>query len=224
MIASGIWIALEGGEGTGKTTQTALLAERLRSTGKTVWTSRMPGGTAIGRELREVLVRHAGSMDDFAEELVHAADQAVLYAELMERLARGEWVVTDRSQITSFIYSTIGKGNPKQWEWLFQESMRNRLPDLAIILNLDVREGRKRAAASRAKDTIAAYDDADLEFYTKIRDGFIDYAAVHPHSTQVLTFSAGAPVDIVADGIWEIVRRRLDMCPILEYKDSTTST
>lgn len=108
--ARGRFVALEGGDGAGKSTQLALLATWLREAGLSVVTTREPGGTSLGVSLREVLLHPGEAVSPRAEALLFAADRAQHVAHLLEpSLAAGEWVVTDRYSDSSIAY----QGGPR---------------------------------------------------------------------------------------------------------------
>jgi dTMP kinase len=174
----GKWIGLEAGEGSGKTTQTPLLVERLGAAGLDVYQTKAPGGTPIGVRLRQLLVDGAAGVGGFGsqaallEEAIHVADLVLFRQAIEENLAAGRWVVSDRSHYSSYAYSSWGKENPKDWEALFAAAMAGLEPDLVLWLDIDLMEGRRRANVARGRDAISAYDNADMAFYTRIRNAY----------------------------------------------------
>lgn len=171
------WIAIEGGEGVGKTTQVARVTEALNRQNLPAISIRTPGGTPAGARIRSMLVdaNRADSdlsLEDVTEELLHAADLAEMAAAIRSALSRGFWVVSDRSHYSSFAYSTHGKQNPAEWESLFRLAVAGLEPDLVVWIDVDPNEGRRRALDHRgaSTDTIDAYDTASEAFYQRIYD------------------------------------------------------
>lgn len=167
-----VWIAFEGGDGSGKTTIVNRVVDRLREAGVNVHQSRAPGGTFLGHQLRQMLVDHQPEMGALTEELIHAADMAQLCYELSDLPESVQVIVTDRSVLSSYVYSTYGKQNPRDWENMFYLTERLRTPDAVILLDVDPVVGKRRSSAARGKDVIAAYDNESLEFYNRIQQGF----------------------------------------------------
>lgn len=167
-----VWIAFEGGDGSGKTTIVNRVAQRLREVGLPVHQSRAPGGTYLGQQLRQLLVDHQPEMGALTEELIHAADMAQLCHELSE-LPDETIIVTDRSVYSSYAYSTSGKQNPTHWDEMFRLTEEVKTPDAIIFLDVDPVLGKQRSSAARGQDVIAAYDNASLEFFRRIRTAFL---------------------------------------------------
>ena len=106
----GLFITLEGGDGSGKSTQAELLASWLRERGRTVVRTREPGGTEVGVEIREIVLHHRGDIAPRAEALLYAADRAHHIATFVRpALARGEFVIQDRYLDSSVAYQGVGR-------------------------------------------------------------------------------------------------------------------
>lgn len=172
------FIAFEGINGCGKTTLHELLAHELQKAGISVCNTREPGGTPLGQELRKLLLDWRGDKKSSrAELLLFAADRAEHVDKVIRpNLAKGSWVLTDR-----FIYSTItfqGHGRGVAREWIDQANalaIQGTLPDLVILLDLSPQEAAKRIAKrnSSARD---AFEDEEMAFHTRIREGFLECA------------------------------------------------
>jgi dTMP kinase len=172
------FIAFEGINGCGKTTLHKLLSARLAASGHTVRDTREPGGTPLGLEIRKLLLDWSGEKKSSrAELLLFAADRAEHVDKVIRpNLARGSWVLTDR-----FIYSTLtfqGHGRGIDRTLLDQANalaIQGTVPDLVILLDLPPEEAFKRIASrnSAARD---AFEDEELAFHTRIRDGFLECA------------------------------------------------
>jgi dTMP kinase len=196
---AGRFIALEGGEGSGKSTQAARLAARLGA----VLTFE-PGDTAIGRAIRSVVLDPASvEMSHRAEALLMAADRAQHVAEVVgPALAAGRDVVTDRFAGSSIAYQGYGRGLPvDEVAQLSRWAAGDVWPDLVILLDvpLEVSAGRLRRSLDRLE---AAGDD----FHRRVHEGFLAQAAADPEGWAVVD-ATGTP-DVVEAAVWDAVVRR----------------
>ncbi len=202
----GVFIAFEGGEGAGKTTQARLLAIWLRDQGYDVVTTREPGATKIGMRLRAVLLdtAHAG-LSARAETLLYAADRAEhVSSVILPALERGAVVVTDRYVDSSLAYQGAGRDQPTaEVARLNQWATGGLMPDLTVLLDMPPANGLGRRA--RSADRLEA---EPLDFHERVRRGFLDLARAEPDRYLVLDASQ-SPED-VSRVIQERVR---DMLP-----------
>ena len=186
----GLFIAVEGGDGAGKSTQSARLGEWLQGQGYAVRHTREPGGTALGRTLRE-LVLHGedGSVSPRAEALIFAADRAHHVATVVRpALERGEVVITDRYLDSSVAYQGAARalGHDEVRE-LSLWATGGLLPDLTVLLDVSAEQGRARRG--RVHDRLERETD---DFHDRVRHGFLDLAARAPERYLVLDASADA--------------------------------
>jgi dTMP kinase len=181
----GWFIAIEGGDGTGKSTQVTALAEWLERRGFEVVATREPGGTELGRQLRDILLHRndLGGIGDRTEALLFAADRADHIEKVVRpALARGAIVISDRHVDSSIAYQSGGRGLPADAVIALSAFATNRVrPDLTVLLDLEPADARERAAlrAGRAggPDRLEAEPPA---FHTRVRAVFRDRAAADP--------------------------------------------
>ena len=188
----GLFITLEGGDGSGKSTQSALLTDWLVGQGQAVVISREPGGTDLGHELREIILHRRGYMAPRAEALLYAADRAHNVATLVRpAIARGEIVVQDRYLDSSVAYQGAGRVlDPVEVRDLSLWAAEGLLPDLTVLLDLDVAAGRARLDADeKVFDRLEAEQE---EFHTRVRDSYLALAAAEPHRFLVIDGSLHA--------------------------------
>ena len=203
----GLFITLEGGDGSGKSTQSRLLLEWLTGAGHTVVVSREPGGTDLGAELREIILHRRGYIAPRAEAMLYAADRAHNIAtKVRPALERGEIVVQDRYIDSSVAYQGAGRvldgaevRNVSLW------ATEGLIPDLTILLDIDVEAGRARLDESRSQ-----YDRLEAEqrdFHSRVRDSYLELAAAEPE--RFLVVDATLPIEAIATAIRERVERSL---------------
>lgn len=209
---AGVFIAFEGGDGAGKSTQAARLAEALESRGYTVLRTREPGGTPVGEKLRSLVLDHGnGEIDAHTEALIFAASRAAHATQVIRpALARGEIVLTDRYIDSSVAYQGAGRNLGQDAVRSLNEWATSGLqPHLTVLLDVDPELGRhRRTAGQAAEDRLESEAD---EFHTRIRDAFLDLAAGRPASYLVLP--ARLPVDDLAGRILARVDTLLDAVP-----------
>jgi dTMP kinase len=188
LTKSPAFIAFEGINGCGKTTLHRLVSEHLRSHGLEVTDTREPGGTALGAEIRKLLLEWRGEKKSSRSELLlFAADRAEHVDKVITpALQSGRHVLCDR-----YIYSTItfqGHGRGLDRALLNQANdlaTQGIVPDLVILLDLDPKEALKRMA-SRTGNGKDSFEDEELEFHSRIRDGFLECAEKLPVPFLVL--------------------------------------
>jgi dTMP kinase len=202
MSMPGRFIALEGGDATGKTTQVALLTDRLRAAGRDVVQTFEPGGTALGASLRTLLLDGEGTVEPEAEALLMAADRAQHVMEVVRpALAAGTWVVTDRFMPSSLAYQGVGRGLGVPAIELVNGIATGGLePDLVLVLDLPPEVATERFGAAR--DRLEEEDDA---FRLAVHEAYRDLAGTRG---WVLLDAAGPVADVEAR-IWSVVSEHL---------------
>jgi dTMP kinase len=205
-VGRGRFITLEGGEGAGKSTQTVLLAERLRAAGHTVVATREPGGSAGADILRELLLSGRHDWAPLAEVMLHFAARAEHLARVVEpALAAGKWVVCDRFSDSTMAYQGYGLGADRT-AIASLAGMMTTQPDLTLMLDVSVATTQSRLLSrGSAADR---YEILGADFFARVRQGFLAIAAAAPERCAVL--SGEGDLTDVADTIWNIVSGRLD--------------
>ena len=197
----GLFITLEGGDGSGKSTQAEVLAMWLRERGRTVMRTREPGGTEVGVEIREIVLHHRGDIAPRAEALLYAADRAHHIATVVRpALARGDVVIQDRYLDSSIAYQGVGRVlDPAEIRELSLWAAEGLLPDLTILLDLDETVARTRLDGARTR-----YDRLEAEkaeFHARVRAAYLGLAADEPE--RFLVLDASQPVDEISAAIRE---------------------
>ncbi len=193
---TGLFITFEGGDGSGKSTQSALLIQWLESSGHTVVVSREPGGTELGLELREMVLHRRGHIAPRAEALIYAADRAHNVAtKVRPALERGDIVVQDRYLDSSVAYQGAGRvlGGDEVRD-LSLWATEGLLPDLTILL--DLHEGQDRLADRTKYDRLEAAGD---DFHARVREAYLELAAAEP--ARFLVLDARDTIETIAAAI-----------------------
>lgn len=204
----GWFIVFEGPEGSGKSTQTRLLAGRLSDSGYDVVTTREPGGTPLGEQVREIVLDHASErLTPATEALLYTAARAQHVAEVIEpSLASGKIVVCDRFTDSTLAYQGGGRGlSLEQLQQMQQIATRGTKPDLKVLLDLDPAIGLSRRFSEA--DQVNRFDQADLEFHRRVRQTFLELT--HRDRDTWIVVDALLPVHEIADLVFEAAAGRL---------------
>jgi dTMP kinase len=207
----GRFITFEGGEGTGKSTHAARLAERLKSFGVGVHLTREPGGSLGAEIIRYVILSGvAKPLGAEAEAVLFAAARNDhLDTVIRPALERGVWVLCDRFADSTRVYQGVaGNVDVRSIRALERIVVGDTKPDLTFILDVPAAEGMKRAATRRGASGADRFEDEALAFHEKLRDGFLMLAANEPQ--RCVLIDATAPKDEVAEQIWRTVNERFD--------------
>ncbi len=203
----GLFITLEGGDGSGKSTQMDALAEWLQQQGRTVVQTREPGGTDLGVEVREIVLHSRGEVTPRAEALLYAADRAHHVASVVRpALERGDVVIQDRYLDSSVAYQGAGRVlDPVEVRDLSLWATEGLLPHLTVLLDLDPAVGRERLEVSRTRyDRLEAAPD---DFHERVRQAYLALAAAEPD--RFLVLDATRPVDELQQSIRDRVSHLL---------------
>ena len=177
---SGLFITLEGGDGTGKSTQIGLLQDWFESHGREVVRTFEPGGSDFGKEIREIVLHSRGHIEPRSEALLYAADRAHNIAtNVRPALERGAVVIQDRYMDSSVAYQGAGRVlDPTEIRDLSMWATEGLVPDLTVVLDLDPVVSRERLLAENKKfDRLEA---EALEFHQRVRDSYLAMAAAEP--------------------------------------------
>ena len=202
-MTRGLFVTLEGGDGSGKTTQAEVLESWLGGRGRTVLRTREPGGTEVGVEVREIVLHHRGDIAPRAEALLYAADRAHHVATVVRpALARGDVVIQDRYVDSSVAYQGAGRVlDPGEVRTLSEWATEGLVPDLTVLLDLDPAIARGRLDEARTR-----YDRLEAEasaFHDRVRRAYLQLAEAEPERFVVV--DATRPVDVIAAAIRERV-------------------
>jgi dTMP kinase len=206
----GKFVTFEGGEGSGKTTQIKLASNWLKERGITVLSTAEPGGTPLGRKIREILLnRGSSAIGAEAELLLFAADRAQHVHEIIRpALEAGQWVLCDRFADATLAYQGYGRGLDVGFiRRLNAFAACSLKPDLTLLFDLPVEGGlaraKQRTAGIRPEAAEDRFEREDLAFHGRIRQGYLTLAAAEPNRFRIIDAAA----DI--DTIHAAVRRHL---------------
>jgi dTMP kinase len=207
----GKFITLEGGEGTGKSTQAAMLALRLESLGIGVQLTREPGGSPGAEIIRHVLL--SGAAKPFGPEveamLFAAARDDHVQCTILPALTAGKWVICDRFADSTRVYQgVLGHVDERLIKGLERVSIGDLAPDLTVILDMPVETALERVKQRRGVATPDRFEAENVEFHRKLRDAYLAIAAEEPG--RCLVIDAGAAKEAVAREIWDAVKSRLE--------------
>ncbi len=196
-----VFIAFEGGDGAGKTTQIDLLRARLTAQGRDVVVTREPGGTELGVSIRQVLL-HGDDVAPRAEALLFAADRAHHVATVVRpALQRGAVVLQDRYLDSSVAYQGAGRQlDPVEIKRLSLWATEDLLPDLTVLLDVTAHDGRARRGA--VHDRLESEED---DFHNRVREHYLQLAAADPD--RYLVVDASLPREEIAAIVAERVER-----------------
>lgn len=212
----GKFITFEGGEGTGKSTQIKLLAEYLEGKGENIITSKEPGGTEVGQEIRKLLV--CGDKDKFdavAEALLYFADRHIhLTKKVWPAMEDGAIVLSDRFADSTFAYQYYGynkRVSKETLDRLYEIAVGDFKPDLTIILDIDPKIGLARSfnKAKTMEVKELRFEGRELEFHNNLREGFLEIAKKEPERCVVL--NADKSIEDLHKDIIKVVNDRLGL-------------
>jgi dTMP kinase len=201
----GKFITFEGGEGAGKSTQAKRLAERLERAGIAVLVTREPGGTPVGEDVREIILKDRPT-DPVTELLLFAAARAEHVTSVIRpALDDGTWVISDRFIDSTRVYQGKLYGlEPEFISVLERYTVAPDFPDLTLILDLPASAGIERA---QSRGTLSRYDAERIETHETLRKGFLEIATEEPE--RCVLIDANLPVSSVETAVWQAVSAHL---------------
>jgi dTMP kinase len=207
---TGRFITFEGGEGSGKSTQAGILANRLARAGRKVFATREPGGSPAAEEIREALLSgRVWQFGPFAEAVLFAVARADhIENAIGQALLEGKWVVCDRFLDSTRAYQGATAGVPRGLiNALERLTVGGLLPDITFILDIRPEEGLDRVAERHSGSAPDRFESQELMLHERVRRAFLDIAEEEPERCVVI--DASQPEAMVAEDVWEIVLQRL---------------
>jgi dTMP kinase len=209
MTARGRFITFEGPEGSGKSTQLRMLAERLRKAGQDVLETQEPGGTPIGIQIRHVL------LDAKNHELCPTAELLLMFASraqnvdelILPALSAGRTVLSDRFTDSTLVYQGVGRGLGADVVYeLDRIACRGLIPDLTLLIDIDAETGlaRARRRSARTEDSETRMEEQDVGFHRRVRDAYRQLAA--DESGRVKLIDGSQTRGAVAEQVWQAVQ------------------
>lgn len=200
-----MFLSIDGGDGTGKSTQVALLCQWLASMGREVVTCRDPGSTPLGEAVRDLLLhRHDLRIDRRSEMLLYMAARAQLVEEVIRpALEQGRTVVADRYLLANVVYQGYGGGLDVAALWeVGRIATGGLVPDLTILLDMPA-----EAASTRLHRELDRMERQGEAFHARVRQGFLREAAHRPD--RIILIDAARSVDAVQADIRRVVESRM---------------
>ncbi len=202
-----MFITLEGPEGSGKTSHIPYLVEYLREKGFTVFPTREPGGTSIGEQIREVIHDMKNvEMHPRTETLLYQAARAQIVEQVIKpRLADGEVVISDRYYDSTIAYQGYGhQQDLEQVRALVKYATGGLVPDLTVLLDVDIEEGLRRKKKDNEWNRLDAYT---VEFHQRVRNGYHQMVKAEPNRWVVV--NAEQKWEAVQEDLKKVILERL---------------
>lgn len=206
----GRFITFEGGEGSGKSTQAGILANRLSRAGRKVLATREPGGSPAAEEIREALLSgRVWQFGPFAEALLFAVARADHVENAIgHALLEGKWVVCDRFLDSTRAYQGATAGVPRSLiSALERLTVDGLLPDITFVLDIPAEAGLARVAQRLEGGAPDRFEGQELMLHERVRRAFLDIAEEEPD--RCIVIDASQPEAMVAEDVWEVVLQRL---------------
>lgn len=209
MRREGIFITLEGGDGSGKTTLIGRLAAFLQNRSMPYLVTREPGGIEIAEKIREIILNPAHTaMDARTEALLYAAARSQHLAEKVEpALREGLTVLCDRFVDSSLVYQGVGRGLGMEEVWSINQFATGGLkPDLTFYLDIEPEVGMARIEANGNRE-VNRLDMESLTFHRKVREAYLRIAEENPE--RIITIDANRPIAVVERDIVRMLENRI---------------
>ncbi len=214
----GTFITFEGGEGSGKSVQLRLLAEHLRTTGVEVVTTREPGSTEIGKEIRRLLVEGSkDKFDEITETLLYYADRRIdLIQVILPALKEGKFVLSDRFNDSTIAYQFYGSGkfaDTSLMDMLYKTVADSLKPDITFLLDINPHLGLQRSfnKAHTMTNKELRFENTNISFHERLREGYLQMAADEPKRFAVI--DASRSIEEVHTAIMQEFTKRYKLLP-----------
>lgn len=202
-----MFLTIEGGEGAGKSTLAARLAQALSDQGITPCLTAEPGGTPLAHELRTLLLHKKDIPLSAKSELLLflAARLQHLEEKILPALARGEWVICDRFHDSTIVYQGVGRGLGMEWVAHLCDELTDQLwPDRTLLLDLDPHKARRRLIADAKEED--RFEGEEFAFHQRIREGFLAWAKQHPQRISLLDGTLSP--DALFQAAWQLLQEK----------------
>lgn len=209
MGVKGLFITIEGGEGVGKSTNIALLETFLTERGVEIISTREPGGTQLGEDIRSLLLQtRPAPISPMAELLLIFAARAQHIRDVIEpALDQGKWVLCDRFTDATYAYQCGGRGIPTEVVSSLERLVQNDLrPDYTILLDVPVAVGMSRA---HNRGTLDRFEQESPEFFERVRESYLEMAKANTDRYHIL--DAGCPLEHVQSALLDYASTLLDL-------------
>ncbi len=182
-MSKGLFVTFEGVDGCGKTTQMNLLAKYLKDNGHDVILTREPGAKGLGEKIREILLHYDGEVSSRAESFLFLADRAQHIDKIVNpAVEQGKIVLCDRHTDSTLAYQGYGRGVVlEQLKMLNNLATGQRKPDITFVFDIDIETSMSRVG--KEKDRM---ESAGIEFFEKVRKGYLEIAKQEPDRVKVL--------------------------------------
>ncbi|EFR30727.1 dTMP kinase [Eremococcus coleocola] len=206
MPKNGLFISIEGPDGSGKSSAIQGLATRLSQDGFDLVLTREPGGSPIAEQIRQVILDvNNTAMDPMTEALLYAAGRRQhLKDTILPALAAGKVVISDRFVDSSLAYQGVGRNLSQTDIWnINQYAIQGHLPDITLLLDVPAEVGLKRIYQARNQRQFDRLDQEDLSFHNKVRQAFLDLAA---DQDRIHVIDARQAVDQVVEDAFQVLK------------------
>jgi dTMP kinase len=213
------FITFEGSEGCGKSTQVRLLAARLEKLGVPLLVTREPGGTPIGESIRELLqfAPQSAAMTAETELLLFEASRSQLVREIIKpALARGDCVISDRFFDSTTVYQGAARHlDPQIVDQLNHFAVDDCVPDVTLVLDVDLRTARSRMKGPRRPDRMEQQAD---DFYERVRNGYRELAK--RETKRLVLIDGSQPIEGIETVIWKTITERFPPLSKIDNRQS----
>lgn len=203
IMEKGLFITFEGTDGCGKTTQIEMLKDYFEKQGKTVLLTREPGAKGLGTKLREILLNYDGEVSPVCESFLFLADRAQHVDTIIKpAVARGEIVLCDRHTDSTVAYQGYGRElDIEQIKMLNNIATSGLKPDLTFIFDIDIDTAQKRVGKNKDR-----MESAGIEFFKRVRNGYLEIAKQEPERVKVLDGSKS--IETIHNELLEILQTK----------------